>query len=616
MSAVTNNDTPALIHILLDLGPACTTNAGTLREALRLVTQKSAGSSLIDNNNNTFNEQGVARLIHFFSAAGTKKQDKDNISLSYLGDTIFNGKDARCTGDWNLEVISQVLASDYNHLNWPRVGRSFDFAEFKIRDTRHLEVALALYRSGTQPQGQQLPLDVFTTEEWTNRAGQLSLLSHLLQCSPNVYSFQVDNEESQDANTVIVDGNLVATNCINPRGWASAKVLQRLLHLSDDKTVGPKVRDIFVMGLLSCPEIILCALVRLQLTVAAQGADMNLSQEARAIAAANAGAGMPMKGELMRELIPLFFKPQGTNNPGGKGNVVRNMPGALRRLWTISQNTVVAACIEAWRSTSGDPPSVRFQTVVHIIGVVRILPSPENAIATILNGNKDPEFSFTVAFVMADHDMLTLRPWLNDRWSAATNSGNRGMYAVSLISYIGKNFQQATARGSNPKPLVSIENLQTTLEFVLTLDNDTMNSVVPTPSGKAVTLGESIKAVVDACVRQHPKLQEVLPSTASLNNAVNNNAAAGGQAQQQQAAAGPPRGSQEDIEECANQYFQQIYASEESARKVVEMLKSFKASGNARENDIFACMIHNLFGKLLLFEEWGLVIELPFMIYF
>jgi len=356
--------------------------------------------------------------------------------------------------------------------------------------------------------------------------------------------------------------------------------------------------------------------VRLQLTVAAQGADLNLSQEARAIAAANAGAGMPMKGELMRELIPLFFKPQGTNNPGGKGNVVRNMPGALRRLWTISQNTVVAACIEAWRSTSNDPPPVRFQTVVHIIGVVRILPAPENAIATILNGNKDPEFSFTVAFVMADHDMLTLRPWLNDRWSAATNTGNRGMYAVSLISYIGKNFQQATARGSNPKPLVSIENLQTTLEFVLTLDNDTMNSVVPTPSGKAVTLGESIKAVVDACVRTHPKLQEVLPSSASINAATNNNAAAGGgQAQQQQqAAAGPVRGSQEDIEECANQYFQQIYASEESARKVVEMLKSFKASGNARENDIFACMIHNLFGKLL-FEDGDKVYIIEFLLF-
>jgi len=567
------------VHILLEMGPSCTFDVDTLRKALKLLADRLPNVNTILDSNDCLNESGVARLIHFFAAAGTKKEKNDHILSAFLGD-VFNGRECTVIGNWDLEVISELLASDYNSLNWDLVGRAFDFPEFTVRDTRHLEVMLALYRSGSG--GEQLPLDTFTTEEWTNRAGQLSLLQYLLQCPPTIYSFQVDEEESLDVNTVIVDGNLVATNCINPRGWASAKVLQRLLHLSDDKTVGQKVRDIFVMGLLSCPEIILCALVRWQLTVAAQSAD----PETRDIAAANAGAGMSMKGELMRELVPSFFKPQGTNNPGGKGNVVRNMPGALCRLWTISQNTVVAACIEAWRSTSHDPPLVRFQTVVHIIAIVRILPSPENAIASILNGKEDPEFSLTVAFVMADHDMLTLRPWLTDRWSAAY--GNRGMYAVSLISFIGKNFQHATPRGNDPKPLVSVENLQTTLEFLLTSDNDTINSVVPASSGKAVSLGDSVKAIVDACIARHPSLKDVLPNSSSLNNAATNleagqPQAGDGDAPQQ---AAPVLGSQEDIEECANQYFQQIYASEESARKVVEMLKSFTASGNARENDI------------------------------
>ena len=58
------------------------------------------------------------------------------------------------------------------------------------------------------------------------------------------------------------------------------------------------------------------------------------------------------------------------------------------------------------------------------------------------------------------------------------------------------------------------------------------------------------------------------------------------------------------IEECANQYFCQIYQSEEGARNVVEVLKSFKASGNSRENDIFACMIHNLFDEYRFFSKY------------
>lgn len=313
-----------------------------------------------------------------------------------------------------------------------------------------------------------------------------------------------------------------------------------------------------------------------------------------------------MKGELMRKLLTLFFISQESSKN------VRNMPGALRRMWMISPNTLEASCIEAWRSTSNEPPSVQFQTIVHTIGIVRILPSPDDAIVTILNGNRDPEFSFSVAFVMADHDMLTLRPWLNDRWSAATTTGNRGMFAVSIISYIGKNFQHATPRENKPKPLLSIENLQTTLQFLLTLDNDTMNSVVPTPSGKAVTLGESIKAIVDACIASHPSLQEILPSSASLITATNLEAdqpQAGDDAVQQ---AAPVRGSQEDIEDCANQYFQQIYASEESARKVMVMLKSFKNSGNARENDIVSIIMCI---RCVLFCVAILMPNLPFFIH-
>ena len=652
----------ALIHILLDLGPACTSNAGTLREALRLVIQKlpgggfttdtaaAAGNTTTTHNPGllSWNEVAVARLLHFFSAVGTKPSattnsaasEKDNVlSAAFVGtfiEDLQNNSSSSSTsgsfsGEWNLEVVSQVFQTDFHHLHWPTVGRRLDFSQFKIRDGRHLEVLLALYRAGSmgativnngqggggaqnQPQQHQLPMDVITIM-WSNRQGQLSLLKYLLQCPPTVYTFAVDNEEALDAATVVVDGKLVATNCPNPRGWASSRVLQRLLHLSDDKTLHPKVREIFVVGLLSCPEIILCALVRLQLSVA-RSADQATTSETKALAAANAGAGMPMKGELMRELIPLFFKPQ--QQPSSQ-HVVRNMPGALRRLWGISQNTVVAACIEAWRSTSNDPPQVRYQTVVHIIGVVRILPSPENAIATILNGNKDPEFSFTVAFVMADNEMLQLRPWLNDRWNTA--GANKGMFAVALISYVGKNYPHAQPRRG--KPLASIENLSTTLQFVLSLDAETMNGVVPTPTGKSVTLGETVKAIVDACVGRHPSLAQELPSNPTLN--INTNQGGGGgssqaadssttagnaqqqQQQQQQQAQNnnrPAQGSQDDIEECANQYFQQIYASEESARKVVEMLKTFKTSGSSRENDIFACMIHNLFDEYRFFSKY------------
>ncbi len=637
----------ALIRVLLDLGPACTSNVGTLREALRLVNQKlpDAGGGGDVGVGSGWKEGGVARLLHFFSAVGStakravstndggsaseaieqqqQQQQRNDLSAAFVGaylnnpdfykqDSTSGGVQGRGFTEWNLEVVSQVISSDLAHLNWHLVARSLDFPEFKIRSVQHLEILQRLYRSGAQ--GQQLPLDVITLETWSNRIGQLSILRHLLLLPPNVYNFPLDAEETLDASTAIVEQGsvMVANNNIvsNTRGWASSKVLQRLLHLSDDKSLHPAVREIFVVGLLTSPEIILCALVRLQLSVT-RSADQASGEDARAIATANAVAGMPMKGELMRELIPMFFKPaQGGVAVGGGGgagglmsvgggaaplpkqpDVVRNLPGALRRLWSISQNTVVAACIEAWRSTSNDLPQVRFHNVVHIIGVVRILPAPETAIATILNGNKDQEFSFAVAFVMADHDMLQLRSWLTDRWNAHAGP-NKSIFADSLTTYIGKYYTHATPRQS--KPLVSIENLATALQFLLSLDLETILGVLPTSTGNAKTLAETVKGVVNDCMARHPSLGELIPNARPTS----------GDNRDSSPNLFRPIASQEEIEDLANQYFQQIYSSEDSARKVVETLKAFRTSGTARDNEVFQCMIHNLFDEYRFFSKY------------
>ena len=92
-----------------------------------------------------------------------------------------------------------------------------------------------------------------------------------------------------------------------------------------------RVRDLFVRGLQCCPEVLLYALIRLQISVATAAQQGNTE---------NANAGMQMKGNLMKELIPLFFKPNSHHR-------VQHGQAALRRLWAISPNTVAAACIEA-----------------------------------------------------------------------------------------------------------------------------------------------------------------------------------------------------------------------------------------------------------------------------
>ena len=61
------------VHILLEMGPTCTFDIDTLRKALKLLADKLPNVNTILDSNDCLNESGVARLIHFFAAATTKK---------------------------------------------------------------------------------------------------------------------------------------------------------------------------------------------------------------------------------------------------------------------------------------------------------------------------------------------------------------------------------------------------------------------------------------------------------------------------------------------------------------------------------------------------------------
>ncbi len=62
--------------------------------------------------------------------------------------------------------------------------------------------------------------------------------------------------------------------------------------------------------------------------------------------------------------------------------------------------------------------------------------------------------------------------------------------------------------------------------------------------------------------------------------------------------AGPiPSGFSQDIEEEANGHFQKIYSEAKPVDEVVDMLRGCKVSSNPRDQEVFACMVHNLFDE-------------------
>eukprot|EP00984_Skeletonema_dohrnii_P021519 scaffold10775_cov119-Skeletonema_dohrnii-CCMP3373.AAC.4 len=609
LSSPATDGGPGIVNILMDLGPACTSNAGTFRDALRLITQKLPGGGKSSSNNSSsgaipLKEGGIARLIHFFAAVGARTKDGSSnnhhnhnsdasLSSAFVGvlmndTTDWNKADKTSPSDWNLDVVSQVLTDFSLSLHWPLVARSFDFPEFKVRDTRHLELLLALYSKASSGGKFSLPLEpIAGVGDWRNKEGQLTLLRALLIVTPSVYKFPLEEgEERKDAAAALVDVNsstgaaspsLLSSSCPNPGGFACSKVLQRLLSLSDEPKLHQSAREVLGMGLQSCPEIILCALVRLQLSNAAAMNVADTPPQQLASIRARAQAGMPLKGELMRELIPLFFSP----NPKW---VVKNPTGAIRRLWEISPNTVVAACVEAFKVLP--TAEERAEVVAFQCNLLRkSLPNADNgALQQVVSGSKDADFAYTLACYMADNGLLDFTNWLSER----TNNVGKAAVTLQSIVFLTRTYNKAKLRstaqgdGDSVKLVLSWENLASMLRMLTMVDNETMSQVIPNTD---TTLGSQGKIILERCLQMYPNIATLTNSSSSNN-------------------ANSPPNQPDEIEEAANAYFQKIYASEESAREVVEMLKRFKTSGSSRENDIFACMIHNLFDEYRFFSKY------------
>lgn len=560
--------------ILNDVGPSCTKSPSTFRDVLSDVT-RTTGRPL--------NEANVASLILFFSGKADSSASSPGLSSALLSSILSGRGQDTSLNNWDLKSVAQVLSEDFAHVDWQLVARYWDVTSFRMSSVDQFRTLLDLYRAGAKTTP---PLSAFTSS-WIHSEGQLSALECIASVPPTVYLVPLNEEELADAAVAPPPGPASQT-APNPQFWSSFEVLQRLLRLSDIASLHRRVRDLFVKCLMTCPEVLLCSLVRLQLTSA------NAASQGEPGSDALVNAGLQIKTELMRELIPLFFRPNAHHR-------VQNGPAALRRLYAISPNTVTAACFEAWRGTVGDTPQVRLAGILHIINIARLLPSPSDAVASLLNGSKDAEFSIAIAFVMADNDYLQLKPWLSEKLSSKASAGS---FSVALVSFLRKTYPSAGPRsgGSNPDgskltPFVSLENMVISLQLLQTVDPSLLSQNVnglDRTLQYGNTLGENIKALFEACLSTFPTLRSSFAvSTSSLASS------AGGVGSQ-----GGSNVASDDVEEMATTYFQKIYTSEQSIGEVVEMLKRFKTSGNSKENEIFACMVHNLFDEYRFFSKY------------
>ena len=519
-----------ITNMLAELGPACTQSVTTLRDTLLQITNSYPSASIMST---PIDEQKMARLIHFFSDKGTRQVNEGNASAN----EATNGS------EWNLDNVSKVLKDDYRHLNYDVVAKQCDFDGFLIRDDKHFRVFLKLY---TIVALQPFPGGAVTTR-WSNTIGHCSFLAFALSSPPSLFSFPLTEDEQKDAAVATVSNS----SEVNASGWASKFVFEAMLEFSEYPSLLPRVRDVFVKALMNCPEVVLCALAR---------------------RSTNAGSRRtPMEEQLKKDLLPYYFNPEKQSG--------RNPTLVMRRLWSLSPNFLIEACIQEWRLEQDNTPQARLALVNHIINIIKCLPSPEKDMIAILKSSSY-DFCVGLAFVMADQDLLVPHAWLEERFRTAGIE-----FAVGLMTYMYKNIRLAAPRAKGVSaPLLSLESVAVALNFLTSLPGSSLSKTIPgqDPSNpNSQTLDQLVKQINDTCLKTHPSLQGVLEKMRPTGSS-----------------------TQPSIEDEANTYFSKIYTSEEHIDEVIATLKRFKTSGDQRESDIFACMIHNLFDEYRFFSKY------------
>uniref|UniRef100_A0A7S3VNL4 CCR4-NOT transcription complex subunit 1 n=1 Tax=Dunaliella tertiolecta TaxID=3047 RepID=A0A7S3VNL4_DUNTE len=217
----------------------------------------------------------------------------------------------------------------------------------------------------------------------------------------------------------------------------------------------------------------------------------------------------------------------------------------LRRLWAGSPTLVVEALVEYVAQDGGNLPRVLdiCQDLQALNGVLSLAPYA---------------FSLELAVLAASRSQLDL-----EQWATELMTQDAVHFVTALLAFMDVRIAPEQPPGQVPLAESSVRALLRALQ--------PMRGQIPGD------VGQLLKKVQEQVVRRFPALAPLVSGNEPFAS---------------------------EVEDEANNHFQKIYSQEEPIEEVVQLLQSFKASNNAHEQEVFACMIHNLFDEYRFFPRY------------
>jgi len=453
-------------------------------------------------------------------------------------------KSEHMSNPWNLENVADVLNQECRGLNWVQVVKNFDVSNFSARSEGDIQLLLRLV---VRVSGSTVPAMGLVGSLWNNKLVQLHVLGVAANSPRNVVDFSTLVAPDQ-----ILSGDVPTTQNLS---WLCVPLYVRLIELAS-MGLATEVLELLSKAAASFPEYVLISLAQVQDTSG-------------------------VRAELLRRLLPLFTGLQGAR------------PSSLtvmRKLSTVNAELLIILCRIALKKAK------KVWEITNIDTLLKSFPTVNRRLEE--EGSADELLSLWC--FKADR----LELMLEERCQVLLDMNPKSARLFfNFAKMHAENMRPRQAQGQNDG-LLSYECFATLLRAV-----QNFPTIVATEEVRALA---AVFAHLQQSLQSQQHQQHHLfagssqqPSLSNLNSGANE---AGNDSnfasEQSELSRLPPGPESEEIESLANSYFQKIYNSDISIPDVINMLRQFKSSTEKREQEIFRCMIYNLFDEYRFFHKY------------
>mmetsp|Transcript_6288 Transcript_6288/g.12026 ORF Transcript_6288/g.12026 Transcript_6288/m.12026 type:complete len:2318 (-) Transcript_6288:299-7252(-) len=535
---------------LHDFGFQCSSTPNTFRRAL--YADISVGA---------LNESHVADLLVMCiprqnSGGSSGTSTENSLLYSLLHDSAGSGKESQQPLQWwNTDTICSVISEDCQALNWTNVLRCVDQAatlfipseaEFNLIAKLHLRMS-------------SRPLQMAgLISPWENRLVQLTMLSYATKAPRNLVDF---SELFASNNRLVAGGNGAEKEIDIPTppnlSWMCPALYGILLSIAS-RGNSSDIVQLFMDASQRYPEYVLLGLAQVNEQVSG------------------------VRTEILRHILVKF---SGLSGSRPSSDVV------MSKLYEVNQDLLVLLCRIGLKNAQNVQDIAKIERRMKSYGSVGIRIQEECSIDEILG----------YWCYIADNASLNLEERL------MTVLSKSPPFARNIVLFAKMHLEKLRPRSSHEGGLLSYENIAIILKCAQQYPN-----VVSTQDIRTLaTMASQHQQQNAAAIQHHQRLQQQQQQqqqhgqgglSESNSSRVPGGNGPGPNAQSRGGKASTPES--EEIEEVANSYFQKIYTSDMTIAEVIQLLKRFKSSNDPREQEIFRCMIHNLFDEYRFFHKY------------